>query len=246
MPRCCGECGHPASARARFCEQCGAALIPGAEPLRVPDSLARKIRHHRAGLEGERKQVTVLFTDIVGSMNLTRSLDTERWGVVLDRFLAIAAAAVHDLEGTVNQFTGDGLMAVFGAPLAHEDHARRACLAVLRLQRDGVEFAVELARTDGVEFAIRCGLNSGEVIIGSIGEDLNLDFAPLGNTTGLGKRMESLAPVGSTAISVSTASRPPRYPLAAGRSLQIITSARGGVNAQAATTRKTRPPPRPR
>jgi class 3 adenylate cyclase len=201
----CAECGHRGSESARFCEQCGSALRPDARPLRAPDPLARKILGERAGLEGERKQVTVMFTDIVGSMELTRSLDTERWGVVLDRFLGIAAGAVHGLEGTVNQFTGDGLMAVFGAPVAHEDHARRACLAVLRLQRGVVELAEELARTDRVEFAVRCGLNSGEVIVGSIGDDLHMDFAPLGNTTALGKRMESLAPVGSTAISASTA-----------------------------------------
>jgi class 3 adenylate cyclase/tetratricopeptide (TPR) repeat protein len=201
----CAECGHVASESARFCEQCGSALTPEAAPLRAPDPLAAKILSERAGIEGERKQVTVMFTDIVGSMDLTRSLDTERWGVILDRFLAIASSAVHGLEGTVNQFTGDGLMAVFGAPLAHEDHARRACLAVLRLQRDVAELAKELARTDGVEFAIRCGLNSGEVIVGSIGDDLHMDFAPIGNTTALGKRMESLAPVGSTAMSGATA-----------------------------------------
>jgi class 3 adenylate cyclase/tetratricopeptide (TPR) repeat protein len=203
--RYCAECGHRASETARFCEQCGSALTAGARPLRAPDTLASKILSGRAGIEGERKQVTVMFTDIVGSMELTRSLDTERWGVVLDRFLAIAARAVHGLEGTVNQFTGDGLMAVFGAPVAHEDHARRACLAVLQLQRDAAALSEELMRTDGVEFAVRCGLNSGEVIVGSIGDDLHMDFAPLGNTTALGKRMESLAPIGSTAVSASTA-----------------------------------------
>ena len=146
-----------------------------------------------------------MYTDIVGSMLLTSSLDGERWGAVLDRFLAIAASAVHALEGTVNQFTGDGLMAVFGAPVAHEDHARRACLAVLALQRDVAVLAQELARTDGVEFAVRCGLNSGEVIVGSIGDDVHMDFVPIGTTTALGKRIESLAPAGSTAISASTA-----------------------------------------
>jgi class 3 adenylate cyclase/tetratricopeptide (TPR) repeat protein len=204
-PRHCGQCGHAASEGARFCEQCGSALTPGGRPLQAPDPLAAKILSERPAIEGERKQVTVMFTDIVGSMELTRSLDTERWGVVLDRFLALAAGAVHGLEGTVNQFTGDGLMAVFGAPLAHEDHARRASLAVLELQREVAGFAVELAQSDEVEFAIRCGLNSGEVIVGSIGDDLHMDFTPIGNTTALGKRMESLAPVGSTAISASTA-----------------------------------------
>ena len=191
--------------RARFCEQCGAALTPSARPLRAPSSLEARILEERTGIEGERKQVTVMYADIVGSMELTRALEAERWGYVLDRFLAIAAAAVHAFEGTVNQFTGDGLLAVFGAPLAHEDHARRACLAVLALQREVAGLAAELVRADGAKFAIRCGLNSGEVIVGEIGDDVHMDFVPIGNTTALGKRIESLAPVGSTAISPSTA-----------------------------------------
>jgi class 3 adenylate cyclase/tetratricopeptide (TPR) repeat protein len=173
--------------------------------LRAPSALEAKILDQRERIEGERKQVTVMYTDVVGSMELTRALGAERWGMVLDRFLAIAAGAVHGLEGTVNQFTGDGLMAVFGAPLAHEDHARRACLAVLELQREVAALAAELARRDGVEFAVRCGLNSGEVIVGLIGDDLHLDFVPIGNTTALGRRIEALAPAGSTALSASTA-----------------------------------------
>ena len=203
--RHCAECGHRATARARFCEQCGAALTPGATPLRAPSTLEAKILEQRTGIEGERKQVTVMYTDIVGSMALTHALEAERWGLILDRFLGIAADAVHAFEGTVNQFTGDGLMAVFGAPLAHEDHARRACLAVLELQREVAGLAAELARDDGVDFAVRCGLNSGEVIVGAIGDDVHMDFVPIGDTTALGKRIESLAPAGSTAISASTA-----------------------------------------
>jgi class 3 adenylate cyclase len=204
--RRCTECGHQVSEGARFCEECGASLTLDSKPLRAPAALAQKILGERASIEGERKQVTVMFADIVGSMELTRLLEAERWGLVLDRFLAIASSAIHDLEGTVNQFTGDGLMAVFGAPVAHEDHARRACLATLQLHRELSPLAEELARDDGVEFAIRCGLNSGEVIVGSIGDDLHMDFAPIGNTTGLAKRMETLAPHGSTALSASTAS----------------------------------------
>ena len=146
-----------------------------------------------------------MYADIVASMELTRLLDAERWGFVLDRFLAIAASAVHAFDGTVNQFTGDGLLAVFGAPLGHEDHARRACLAVLELQREVAALAADVARSDGRTFAIRCGLNSGEVIVGSIGDDVHMDFVPIGNTTALGKRIEALAPTGSAAISASTA-----------------------------------------
>ena len=203
--RRCTDCGHAASDRARFCERCGSALVPGATPLRAPHALETRILTERTAIEGERKQVTVMYTDIVGSMELTRSMDSERWGLILDRFLAITAGAVHSYEGTVNQFTGDGLMAVFGAPLAHEDHARRACLAVLELQREVGTLAAEVARSDGVEFSIRCGLNSGEVVVGAIGDDVHMDFVPVGNTTALGKRIEELAPVGSTAISAATA-----------------------------------------
>lgn len=201
----CAECGHGASSAARFCAQCGAALTPTAIPLRAPGSLEAKIFDERTGIEGERKQVTVMYADIVGSMMLTGSLDNERYGYVLDRFLGIAAGAVHELEGTVNQFTGDGLLAVFGAPVAHEDHARRGCLAALELQHKVAELAAEVALTEGAEFAIRCGVNSGEVVVGAIGDDVHMEFVPIGNTTALGKRIESLAPVGSSAISAATA-----------------------------------------
>ena len=203
--RRCAQCGSRAAERARFCDQCGTALTPGATALRAPSSLEAKIVAQRIGLEGERKQVTVMFTDIVDSMALTRALEPERWGVVLDRFLAIAADSVHAFEGTVSRFTGDGLMAIFGAPLAHEDHARRACLAVLELQRGVAALAADLARSEGAQFAVRCGLNSGEVVIGSIGDDVHMDFVPLGNTVALARRIESLAPVASTAVSATTA-----------------------------------------
>lgn len=203
--RHCAECGHRASERARFCERCGSALTATAEPLRAPQSLETRILREHTSIEGERKQVTVMYTDIVGSMQLTHALDEERWGVLLDRFLAVAARAVHAFEGTVNQFTGDGLLAVFGAPLAHEDHAQRACRAVLQLQRDVQALAEEVAERDGVTFAIRCGMNSGEVVVGEIGDDVHMDFVPIGITTSLGKRIESLAPEGSAAMSASTA-----------------------------------------
>jgi class 3 adenylate cyclase/tetratricopeptide (TPR) repeat protein len=182
--RKCEQCGQEVSEQARFCEQCGM-------PLQL--------------ISGERKQVTVMFVDVVRSMELTRALGAERWREVLDGFLAIARGAIDELGGTVNQFHGDGLLAVFGAPLADEDHARRACLAALELRGRIATFAEALERSDGVEFSTRCGLGSGEVIVGSIGEGLRMDFAPIGNTGGLGKRIESLAPDGSAALSASTA-----------------------------------------
>jgi class 3 adenylate cyclase len=154
---------------------------------------------------GERKQVTVMFVDVVRSMELTRAMGAERWREVLDGFLTIAREAIDELGGTVNQFHGDGLMAVFGAPLAHEDHARRACLAALELRERVAAFAEALEQSGGVVFSTRCGLGSGEVIVGSIGEGLRMDFAPIGNTGGLGKRIESLAPEGPAALSASTA-----------------------------------------
>ncbi|RNL60565.1 guanylate cyclase [Nocardioides marmoriginsengisoli] len=196
--RHCAECGHSASGQARFCEWCGAVLTPPSTPPQVP-------AQRRTGIEGERKQVTVMYADVVGSMDLTRSLDAERWGLVLDRFLAVSAASVQAFEGTVNQFTGDGMLAVFGAPVAHEDHARRACLAVLELQRRVHELSTEIRQEYGVELAVRCGLNSGEVVVGAIGDDVHMDFVPVGNTTAIGKRIEELAPVGSTAMSAATA-----------------------------------------
>jgi len=157
-------------------------------------------------ISGERKQVTVMFVDVVRSMELTRALGAERWREVLNGFLAIARGAIDEFGGTVNQFHGDGLLAVFGAPLAYEDHARRACLAALELRARMVTFAEALEQSDGVSFSTRCGLGSGEVIVGAIGEGLRMDFAPIGNTGGLGKRIESLAPEGSAALSASTAS----------------------------------------
>jgi len=167
---------------------------------------AERTTGERAGLRGERKQVTVLFVDVVDSMELTRSLGVERWGSALDLFLDLACGAMRGLDGNANQFHGDGLMAVFGAPLGQEDHARRACLAALETLRSVEALAEELERSAGVEFAIRCGLNSGEVVVGEIGEDFRMEFAPIGNVGGLAKRVEALAPAGSAALSAATAS----------------------------------------
>jgi class 3 adenylate cyclase/tetratricopeptide (TPR) repeat protein len=204
----CGACGHQNAETARFCEQCGTPLGPPAavDPLaRPPPPLAQRILRGRPSLEGERKQITVMFSDIVRSMELAGGLDTERWRVVLERFFVIACRSVHSVEGTVHQFTGDGVMALFGAPLAHEDHARRACLAALKLQNQLEPLAREVSREHGLEFLVRCGLDSGEVVVGSIGDDLQMDYASIGNTNGVAKRMESLAPAGSTALSAATA-----------------------------------------
>jgi class 3 adenylate cyclase/tetratricopeptide (TPR) repeat protein len=158
----------------------------------------------RAAIEGERKQVTVMFVDIVGSMDLAERLDPERWRGLLDRFFALASDAVHSVAGTIDKFTGDGVMALFGAPVSHEDHARRACLAALELHASLAPLTGELAG-EGVALAIRVGLNSGEVIVGEIGEQGQMEYAAIGHTVGLAQRMESLAPAGSTALSAATA-----------------------------------------
>src|SRR3989442_9802789 len=136
----CQACGQQNPATSRFCGACGAALQVSGVGLSVPDPraytpkhLAEKILTSRAALEGERKQVTVLFADVKGSMELAERVDPEEWHKILDRFFAILADGVHRFEGTVNQYTGDGIMALFGAPIAHEDHAQRACWAALHL-----------------------------------------------------------------------------------------------------------------
>ena len=145
-----------------------------------------------------------MFVDIVGSMDLAERLDPERWRGLLDRFFVIVSEAVLELGGTIDKFTGGGVMAIFGAPVSQEDHARRGCLAALGLHASLAPLAVELAG-EGVELAIRVGLNSGEVIVGEIGDQGQMEFAAIGHSVGLAQRMESLAPAGATTLSARTA-----------------------------------------
>src|SRR4029079_15082015 len=146
-----------------------------ARPIYTPKHLAEKILTSRSALEGERKQVTVLFADVKGSMELAEQLDPEAWHQILDRFFAILTEGVHRFEGTANQYTGDGIMALFGAPIAHEDHAQRACYAALSLRDAMREYANEVRVRHGIPFGVRIGLNSGEVVVGRIGDDLRMD-----------------------------------------------------------------------
>ena len=176
---------------------------PGIAP---PEHLARKILGSRDALAGERKLVTVLFADVMGSMDLAEQVDPEDWRRIMDRFFTILAEGVHRFDGTVDKFTGDGIMALFGAPVAHEDHARRACHAALHLAREIDAYAAELRRADGLSFSVRMGLNSGEVVVGSIGDDLHLHYTALGHTVGLAQRMEQLAAPGSAYLTATTAS----------------------------------------
>ena len=174
---------------------------PARAPLTyTPSYLAEKILTSRSALEGERKQVTVLFADVKGSMELLAERDPEEARQLLDPVLDRMMAAVHQYEGTVNQVMGDGIMALFGAPLAHEDHAVRACYAALRMQAAVQQYATEVQRTHGVPIHMRVGLNAGEVVVRSIGSDLHMDYTAVGQTTHLAARMEQMAMPGAILI----------------------------------------------
>src|SRR5215813_12524372 len=149
----------------------------------TPSYLAEKILTSRGALEGERKQVTVLFADLKGSTELIRGLDPEAAQQLLDPALHHMMAAVHRFEGTVNQVLGDGIMALFGAPMAHEDHALRACYAALAMQAAMQAYTDEVRRARGLELRMRVGLNSGEVVVRAIGNDLHMDYSAVGETT---------------------------------------------------------------
>jgi class 3 adenylate cyclase/tetratricopeptide (TPR) repeat protein len=196
---------------ARFCDGCGAA-VPGAKPplrrdLRdyTPRHLAERILTLRSALEGEHKPVSVRVADVRGSMGLSERVDLETWHGIMNRFFEIAGEVVHRFEGTVNQFTGDGFMALFGAPLAHEDHAQRACYAALALRDELAPWALELRRAFGLDFGVRMGLHSGEVVVGRIGDDLRMDYTAQGHTVGLAARMEQMADAGCINVSERTA-----------------------------------------
>lgn len=202
----CGECGarlesvcpscHASNPPAnKFCNECGAPLARVATTTKflspqsyTPKHLAEKILTSKGALEGERKQVTVLFADMKGSMELLADRDPEEARKILDPALEHMMEAVHRYEGTVNQVMGDGIMALFGAPVAHEDHAVRACYAALRMQESVKKYAEGVQRTQGVPIQIRVGLNSGDVVVRSIGSDLKMDYTAVGQTTHLAAR----------------------------------------------------------
>src|SRR5438552_15203903 len=208
----CPSCGTTLRAGGRFCDGYGQPVSGSttASPVRdlrayTPRHLAEKILRARSALEGERKQVTVLFADVKGSMELAEQLDPEEWHRIIDRFFQLLTEGVHRFEGTVNQYTGDGIMALFGAPIAHEDHAQRACWATLHLRDEVRRYADELRTARGVGFAVRMGLNSGEVVVGKIGDDLRMDYTAQGHAVGLAQRMEQLAEPGRPLLTENTA-----------------------------------------
>jgi class 3 adenylate cyclase/tetratricopeptide (TPR) repeat protein len=210
LARTCSSCGTALSATAKFCHACAhpVAAVAGA-PSRSPDSytpkhLAERIINSKAALEGERKQVTVLFADLKGSMELLADRDPEEARKILDPVLELMMEAVHRYEGTVNQVMGDGIMALFGAPLAHEDHAVRACYAALRMQEAVKRYSGEARRSHGIEMHVRVGVNSGEVVVRSIGSDLHMDYTAVGQTTHMAARMEQLAAPGTIRLTGDT------------------------------------------
>jgi class 3 adenylate cyclase len=211
LGRRCLQCGFDNPPGFAFCGQCATLLTeqppaprPQAPLSYTPSYLAERILTSRSALEGERKQVTVLFADLKGSMELLAERNPEEARQLLDPVLERMMAAVHRYEGTVNQVMGDGIMALFGAPLAHEDHAVRACYAALAIQAALHQYSDEVRRTHGLAVHFRVGLNSGEVVVRAIDNDLHMDYSAIGQTTHLAARMEQLAHPGSILMTGAT------------------------------------------
>ena len=209
----CRKCGFSNSPRFKFCAECGHALKePTGAPLidytephsYTPKFLAEKILTTRSSIEGERKLVTVLFADVANYTSIAEKLDPEEVHQIMDGCFKILMDEIHRYEGTINQFTGDGVMALFGAPVAHEDHAQRACHSALSIQKALEGYRDELRNRFGIDFKMRIGINSGPVVVGSIGDDFRMDYTAIGDTTNLASRMESMAEPGTTLVSKST------------------------------------------
>src|SRR5262245_16597340 len=207
----CVYCGDRISSTAKFCSGCGQRVRSSAPGERfaspksyTPPHLAEKIVTSRSGLEGERKQVTVLFADIKGSMDLFGERDAEAAQKIFDPVLERMMEAVHRYEGTVNRVMGDGILALFGAPIAHEDHAVRACYAGLRMQETVARYAGQIHRSHGPAIEIRVGIDSGEIVIRAIGNDLHMDYTVVGQTAHLASRMQQMANAGSVLTTAAT------------------------------------------
>ncbi|NIS67903.1 MAG: zinc-ribbon domain-containing protein, partial [Proteobacteria bacterium] len=202
MELACPSCGAKIPSDREFCGECGhdigkpreAPSIDYNQPQSyTPKFLADKILNGRSSIEGERKLVTVFFADVANYTSMAEKLDPEEVHQVMDGCFKILMDEIHRYEGTINQFTGDGVMALFGAPVAHEDHAQRACHSALSIQKVMEEYAEKIKKDCEVDFSMRIGLNSGPVIVGSIGDDLRMDYTAVGDTTNLASRMESMA-----------------------------------------------------
>ena len=209
----CPQCVKKLPPTAKFCDGCGHSLTPSAPtpPLDysqphsyTPKFLAEKILTTRGSVEGERKLVTVLFADVANFTTISEKLDPEEIHGIMDGCFKILMDEIHRYEGTINQFTGDGVMALFGAPLAHEDHAVRACHASLSIQHALTDYGEKLKKSCGIDFKMRIGLNSGPVVVGAIGDDLRMDYTAIGDTINLASRLESSAPPGTVLVSAHT------------------------------------------
>ena len=220
----CPACRAANAPTNKFCGECGAALTPAAAPVAhaapaapaattarfaspqayTPKHLADKILSSRSAIEGERKQVTVLFTDVSGFTAMSERLDPEDVHAIMDQAFEVILEAVHRYEGTINQFLGDGVMALFGAPIAHEDHAQRALGAALAIQEGLDPLRADVRRAHGVEFRVRIGINTGLVVVGAIGRDLRMDYTAVGDTTNLAARMLNLAQPGQIVTTAQT------------------------------------------
>jgi class 3 adenylate cyclase len=195
----CGECGH------KLAEPSEATAVDFSEPQSyTPKFLADKILTSRSSIEGERKLVTVFFADVANYTALSERIDPEEVHQVMDDCFKILMDEIHRHEGTINQFTGDGVMALFGAPLAQEEHAQKACHTALSIQKSLSEYAEKIKKDYRADFQMRIGLNSGPVVVGSIGDDLRMDYTAVGDTTNLASRMESMARPGAILVSKNT------------------------------------------
>ena len=213
----CPACGRPVRPGARFCGGCGHRLeqeerraapppppVVEAKPSYTPKHLAEKILTSRSALEGERRVVTVLFADCAGFTSIAEKLDPEDVHRIMEGCFERIAAEIHRLEGTINQYRGDGVMALFGAPIAHEDGPRRAAHAALGIQRSITAYGDDLEPRYGIRLRMRIGLNTGTVVVGRIGDDLRMDYTAEGDTTNVASRLESLCPPGSVLVSEAT------------------------------------------
>jgi len=204
----CSNCATELPAEAKYCFNCGQAVGSGGVTPRfsspesyTPQNLAEKILSSKGTLEGERKQVTVLFVDVSGFTAISERLDPEDVHALMNRAVDLMLGEVHRYEGTVTQFLGDGIMALFGAPIAHEDHAQRAVHAALGIGRALEPYREDLQRRRGIAFNVRQGINTGLVVVGSIGSDLRMDYTALGDTINVAARLQQAADPGRVVIS---------------------------------------------
>ena len=216
----CPSCGHPYQPGSKFCDACGHNLILSEEPPRkelsfdeklakiqryLPKDLTQKILAQRDKIEGERKQVTVMFCDMEGFTSLTEKLGSEEMYSVMDQVYEILIHKVHDYEGTVNELTGDGIMALFGAPIALEDAPQRAIRSALAIHREINKFSEQLKSEKRIpSIKMRIGIHTGPVIVGTLGNDLRVEFKAVGDTVNLASRMEGLAESGTTYVTENT------------------------------------------